>query len=371
MIKLIIIAVVAILAFLVFRRYYLKHWEDNLEVELFFAQSELVEGETGQLKEIVSNRKRLAVPSLKVAFQTSRDLLFEKADNSKATDQFYHNDVFGLSGGERVTRTFPFVPATFGYYKINNMDIIAYDLFFTVKELRQMKVEEVLYVYPQPLRTEKFAFYLRQLNGDILTQSNTTEDPFEFRGIREYQPYDDIRSINWKATAKTGELKVNQKNPTSTKEIRIFLNLEDLGIRRKDDQVGDCVRVAAGLAQHFIKQGMKTALYANSRDIISGEPPELEANIGTGHMRELCRQLARLNIAEPPVEASECFKDILFRETENVTCFISCNAYEEFSAMLEEYKAAGNEFVWFYVIKAGDTPNISESLRENVRVIKP
>ena len=36
------------------------------------------------------------------------------------------------------------------------------------------------------------------------------EDPFEYRGIREYQPYDDMRSVNWKATAKTGDLKVNQ-----------------------------------------------------------------------------------------------------------------------------------------------------------------
>lgn len=370
MIKLIIIVVLAMVAFHLLRKFSLKNWGDKLDVAITFQQQELVEGESGRLTEVVRNRRRIAFPMVKVAFQTARELVFEKKKGSKTTDLFYHNDIFSLAGGERVTRTLTFVPSVFGYYRINSLEVVAFDAFFTVKEMEERSVDQTLYVYPKPFHTDKFAFYLRQLNGEILTNAKSTEDPFEFRGIREYQPYDDMRSINWKATAKTGDLKVTQKNPTATKEMRILLNLEDNGILRKVEQQQNCVRVAAGLAQHFIKQGMKTAFYANARDIFTEQPPVVSANIGTGHMREICRQLARLDLTETPVDTEECFQEILNDASENMTCFISCNAYDSFTGMLQNYKQQGNEFVWFYVVKANQKVEVPDSLRDVVKVVE-
>ena len=76
-----------------------------------------------------------------------------------------------------------------------------------------------------------------QLNGEMLTRRHLLEDPFEYRGIREYQPYDDMRSINWKATAKTGDFKVNQMGYTSLKSVRIFFNIQDDNILKKEEAV--------------------------------------------------------------------------------------------------------------------------------------
>lgn len=370
MIKILIAALIALVFFRLLRSFFMRNWSKDLEVDVTFLQPELVEGETGRLTEVITNRKRMSLPMIKVAFQTARELIFEKKNGSTTTDQFYHNDIFGMSGGERVTRTLSFVPSHFGYYRINGLEVIGYDLFFTQKELQSFDVDQTLYVYPKPFHTEKFAFYLRQLNGEIITSKMASEDPFEFRGIREYQPYDDMRSINWKATAKTGDLKVTQKNPTSSKEMRIILNLEDEGIRKKEDQISDCVRVAAGLAQHLIKMGMKTALYTNATDVISRKTATVEANIGTGHMREICRQLARLNLKEKAQPAKDCFGALMCETTENMTCFISCNAYPEFTQLLKQYKNAGNEFVWYYLIKHGDLVEIDDVLMPHVKILK-
>jgi uncharacterized protein (DUF58 family) len=68
------------------------------------------------------------------------------------------------------------------------------------------------------------------VNGVMQTKRQFLEDPFEYRGMREYQPYDDMKSINWKATAKTGDFKVNLHDFTTVRSVRIFLNLEDTGI---------------------------------------------------------------------------------------------------------------------------------------------
>ena len=90
-------------------------------------------------------------------------------------------------------------------------------------------------MYPKPFSHPDFKRSLKQLNGEVLTKRHLLEDPFEYRGIRDYQPQDDLKSINWKATARTGDLKVNQKNYTSQKSVRIFVNLEDTGILKKED----------------------------------------------------------------------------------------------------------------------------------------
>lgn len=369
MIEIIAIGIIALVVFGIIRRNYLKNWHRDLEVNLEFGQTELVEGETGTLVETVVNRKRMAIPMIKISFQTGRELLFDKKTGSRTTDQFYHNDVFQLNGSEKVTRTFHFIPSLRGCYRINRLEMVVFDPFFTVKELEERKVEEFLYVYPKPFHTPKFSFYLRQLNGDILSKVRTLEDPFEFRGIREYQPYDDMRMVNWKATAKTGDLKVTQKNYTSSKEIRVILNVEDAGVRRKTDQVEDCVRVAAGLVQHFQKEGMRTSLYSNGLDEGTGEVLRVDANVGTGHLRQMCRALARLKVKDDVVPAVECFEERIFAETGNVTCFISSNFYEEFTELLERYLNAGNEFVWFYVHKRGEELEIPKSLEPYIRVL--
>ena len=96
----------------------------------------------------------------------------------------------------------------------------------------------------------------------------------------------------------------------------------------------------------------------------------VEANIGTGHMREICRQLARLDLKEKARPAEECFGELICEAAENMTCFISCNAYPEFTQMLKQYQSAGNEFVWYYLIRYGDLVEIDEQLMPHVKIIK-
>ena len=154
-------------------------------------------------------------------------------------------------------------------------------------------------MYPKPFSHPDFKRSLKQLNGEVLAKRHLLEDPFEYRGIRDYQPQDDLKSINWKATARTGDLKVNQKNYTSQKSVRIFVNLEDTGILKKEDCVEACLQIATALLLLFLEQGMQVALYCNGIDTISGDPCILEAGGGV-RQRNVCLQtLARIDTAKP------------------------------------------------------------------------
>ena len=68
---------------------------------------------------------------------------------------------------------------------------------------------------------------------------------FEYLGIREYTPRDTLRDVNWKATARSGELKVNQKGCTAQRSVRLVVNLEDGAILRQEDLLEASIEMAA------------------------------------------------------------------------------------------------------------------------------
>ena len=224
MIKILGIGFIGFLLFVIQKRVYEKLWQRSLYVSVSFGNEPIFEGDQGELKEIIENKKRLPLSVLKVKFKTDRHLIFGNEKGSRTTDQYYRNDIFRIGGGERVTRTLKFQGGRRGYYTIDEVSLVASDLFFLSQLTADKKVKTELYVYPRPYDAARLRRSLIQMNGEMLSRRHLQEDPFEYRGIREYQPYDDMRSINWKATAKTGDFKVNQRNYTSLKSVRIFFN---------------------------------------------------------------------------------------------------------------------------------------------------
>ena len=245
MIRIISIGLLALILFVLERHIYEKMWNRSLAVSIAFSQRSIREGEQGELKEIIENKKHLPLSMLKVKFQTDRHLLFGDAKGSRTTDKFYRNDVFRIGGGERITRHLKFTGGKRGYYTIENVDLVAADLFLTTQLVESVTVRDSIYVYPRLFDSREFRLSLELLNGEVTARRHLLTDPFTYRGIREYQPFDDMKSINWKATAKTGELKVNQKNYTALKAVRVFFNIQDNNIIRKEACVEAAFQIAA------------------------------------------------------------------------------------------------------------------------------
>ena len=54
--------------------------------------------------------------------------------------------------------------------------------------------------------------------------SRARGDGIEFADIREWAPGDRVRSINWRASARRGELWVNQQHPERNTDVVLFLD---------------------------------------------------------------------------------------------------------------------------------------------------
>lgn len=329
---------------------YKKYWAKNLYVSVSFRQDAIYEGDEGEIVEVIENRKRLQLPMLKVKFQTSKNLGFLDEKGSKTTDQYYRNDIFQVGSGEKITRILKFCGNKRGYYRINNIDLVASDLFFLNEDSQSRTTNQYMYVYPSICREEDFRLSLQKLNGEIIVKRHMLEDPFEYCGIREYQPFDDIRSVNWKATARTGNLKVNQKNYTAMQTIRIFLNLEDDGIWKKYKEVEKCMQIAMGIASFFLAQGIRVSCYANGRDILTDEPVEIQGLSGVKQLEVLGKALARIDTSKIPHGFVQLYREKILAETDGFFAFfISPNEYDDFMTLLKECESRGMDYYWYHV----------------------
>lgn len=368
--KILEIGLIVYLLFWLQRKLYQRLWDKNLYASVSFGQTAINEGESGEILEVVENRKRLPLNMLKVKFQTSKFLEFADDKGSKTTDQYYRNDIFQIGGGEKITRRLSFVGTRRGYYHIKSIDMVGSDLFLTTEMIKSQKTTRYLYVYPRLFDSQEFRMSLQKLNGEILVKRHLLEDPFEYRGIREYQPFDDIRSVNWKATARTGELKVNQKSHTAMQTIRIFLNIEDKGILKKEKEVEGSIQVVMGLAAFFLTRGIKVACYANGRDVITGERVLIEGGAGVGQQDVIAKALARINTAVEPLPFVELFGDRILKDArETITLFVSPNGYSDYLELLEDCKKEGIEYTWVYPYDGAEEPEVPEGIRKHVQFV--
>lgn len=371
MIQLLGILVVALLLYLGQKKVYQKVWHKNLRVRLSFQEEGIWEGQESTLSEIIENQKKLPLTMLKVKFQTDRHLLFMDTKGSRTTDKFYRNDIFHIGRMEKVTRVLRFTAGRRGYYTIRETDLVASDLFLTAQYTAAIAIDRCsLYVYPKPFSHPEFRQSLKQLSGEVLAKRHLLEDPFEYRGIREYQPQDDLKSINWKATARTGEFKVNQKNYTAEKSVRIFINLEDTGILKKEDCVEASLQIATALLLLFLEQGMQVSVYCNGVDVLHNEPCILEAGGGIRQREAVLRAFALIDTSKPVRSFSELFGSRLSEASGAImTCIVSPNAYDDFISLILQYHTHHPDMKWFLPYSGTVPPEMEEELKSLITFI--
>jgi uncharacterized protein (DUF58 family) len=113
----------------------------------------------------------------------------------------------------------------------------------------------------QPLRVYPTVETLRALLAPLETQvfvgnqvARTRGDGIEFADIREWERGDRLRRVNWRASARRGELWVNEQHPERNTDVVLFLDTyTDVrsGGRGTLDQT---VRAAASLAHRYLER---------------------------------------------------------------------------------------------------------------------
>lgn len=211
---------------------------------------------------------------------------------------------------QRVEQLFP----TRGHVLINGFELstrFPFGFFRFRRRLRARDVDIVVYPNPEPIGDE---LHLLPTYAGRMTsvRRGVGQDLFS---LRDYQPQDDLRHIDWKATARSRHLTVREFTAEDERRITIVLDTRDLSESESDNflprfEAG--IVQAASLLKHFVDERAEVRL-------MLGEDLGRYGN-GLKHLHECLRRLALVSpqAQNGEVKLTTSVNDPLTAKDENV-----------------------------------------------------
>ncbi|GHO62251.1 hypothetical protein KSC_011430 [Ktedonobacter sp. SOSP1-52] len=282
--------VIAIVPDLYFR-YALRH----LLVRQYVDRKKLFLGEQVTLTMSIENRKWLPLPWVQMDNTISPPLVILKQAETRlqAVPRETFTSSWLLWSYQRVTQRFTMSAYVRGCHIFGPLKLRCSDpLGWLERELLLPASEEVV-VYPLIAPLESLGLPSKFLMGDYIGPRQLLEDPLWFAGIRAYQPGDDLRRIDWKATARTGELCSRIYESTTRRQLLLLLDTRAYSpqLQGPDSAIQEfCISVAASLATWGLEEGYMVGLLANcalatpSHTLSSVANTDQEGDAGTTDM---------------------------------------------------------------------------------------
>ena len=361
-----------LLAWFLSRKLYARYWHRGLSVDIYFQDQFIYEGEASTMKEVVINDKLLPLPALEIRFSSNRSLEFlnDASANTSSTDRSYKRDVFSFLFHQRIERTLPFTAHKRGFYQIYDVSLTGYDFFFHSGYYADLHPDTVLYVYPRQVDTHRIAMLCQAISGALLSRSRLYPDPFEFSGIREYRKEDPMNHINWKASARTGSLMVNQFDSTTSISLSILFDMEDRLILKYEDLVEETIRIVSSLAGRLVKDRMSFHVASNGFDAATGTPFSMYLKSGGGKIAELNQKLACMDSSRAAYSAAELLqREAELKRADHTYIFISKNREDDLTNAMQALIGTGGQILWVLPVRPADVPFPDIPARPHITVI--
>jgi uncharacterized protein (DUF58 family) len=222
--------------------------EPRFELEASIDRERLLEGEQATLA--VRLRALAPVHRLELSLRLPAGLVV-----AEGSDRSRHS----LGAGEERTVELRVEALHWGVYEAGWMTLRARDRFGLLLFERVFAPRLPLRVYPRPDA-------LRAMLGPLETQThagNTVSRErgggIEFADVRPFVAGDRVRHVNWRVSARRGELHVNQHHPERNADVVIFLDtFAEVGGNRTTIDLA--VRGAAGIAARYLESRDRVGL---------------------------------------------------------------------------------------------------------------
>ena len=135
-----------------------------------------------------------------------------------------------------------------GRYQQDGFGLATRFPFSFLKKTRRVPLRREIVVYPPVGETDELFEILPMITGEF--EIFVRGRGHDLYGIREYQPDDLARHVDWKASARTGSLKVREYTREDERKLRlVFDNPQQEQV--KAEQYEGAIALAASLAWHF------------------------------------------------------------------------------------------------------------------------
>jgi uncharacterized protein (DUF58 family) len=278
-------------------RYWSRHLFDRLELKREPAEKRVFIGERVPLQVELENRKPLPLPWYEWRLALSEHLPVEKEVLGAAAvpGQKWLIRKGALGWYQRHQWTFTLAPDARGYHQVGPATIRSGDLLGAYTRSIEDERRSHLVVFPRVFSMEDLGLPSERPFGERRGGNRVFEDPLRIAGLREYRPGDPLRRIDWKATARSGDLRSRVYEPSATQQLYLLVNIDTMehaweGYLR--DELERIVSVSASLCVWAAGARYAVGLLANGAFPDADRPIRLPPSRSRDQVSRLLEALA-------------------------------------------------------------------------------
>ena len=165
-----------------------------------------------------------------------------------------------LAGGEERELELRLRCERWGAYLLGEVALRAHDRFRVLRYESHLDLRTPLKVYPRP---EAVRELLRPWETQVFAGNQVSREKgegIEFADLRPFVPGDRVRRINWRASARRGELWVNELHAERNADVIVFLDSFTEARREDESTLDRTVRGAAALTERYLEHKDRVGL---------------------------------------------------------------------------------------------------------------
>jgi uncharacterized protein (DUF58 family) len=207
-----------------------------------------------------------------------------------------------VSWYERVCYRFQLECRERGYHRFGPVRLRSADLFGLFPNRAELAATEYVLVYPRLVQFADLRLPGARPYGPLKGSLKLFEDPVRFRGLRDYQPTDPLKRIDWKASARRQDLQVRTYEPTANEHWLIVCNLQTIPSPHQGYipyLLERAISTAASVAMEGNERQSAVGLIANSSLFNSDLPVRIRPNRDPEQIHRILEALAMASYISP------------------------------------------------------------------------
>ena len=244
----------------------------GLRYRRYFDPPRIFPGEPSDYVVEITNQKTLPLPWVRIEERLPSSFVPMRRQGPATRrepggDGWRSRRTIALGWHERLELRHPFTCSQRGDYRAGPTNIETGDPLALFPVHMQVPESRGLLVYPRMAALEPLAAESRAPFGTVNARPPALEDPARFAGIRDYQPGDPRRWVDWKASARRMKLQTRVFAPTTWSTRIVALNVQTMAFTWQGydaERLEAAIGIAATLVRDSILAGHLVGLAANS-----------------------------------------------------------------------------------------------------------
>ncbi len=269
----------------------------RVSVRSSLGEARAFQGEQVELRFEIENRKPLPLPwfDLRVAISEELEVEGEELPAASAPGLNWLTRRGALGWYERRRWRMQVGARERGQFQIGPSQLHSADILGIFPRHREAPEITPFIAYPRVFALDDLGFPADRPLGDSKGRNRIFEDPLRIAGLRDYEPGDPLRRIDWKATARHGELQSRVYEPSAVQHLYVLLNIDTLEHSWEGylkDDLERTVSMAASLAVWATGRRYAVGLLANGSLPNSDRPIRLPPSRARTQLPRILETLA-------------------------------------------------------------------------------